>query len=155
ARLAVEPEQRGIDLRVAETTVARLDQYPVVLRGMVEEGLDQRFRGRKLPGPLRDAPLQRLVEHGQRALGVLRRRHIMSDADEADMFATRIEARLRLGPQPAPLAVVTAVTRLERERLERAFACLLLLEYSLKIVRMKRLAPVEIERLVQRSAEKL
>ena len=155
SRLPIKPQGGGIDLRVAEIAVALFDQNGVAFRGVIEKCLDERFRSRQLPGALVNSPFQGLVEFVQRALGFFRRRNVMRDPDEADMLAARTPARLRLRAQPAPLAVVAPIARLERERLQRSLADSLFAQYSLEIAGMKRLAPIEIHGVDHRNAQKI
>ena len=68
---------------------------------------------------------------------------IVGDADETDMLAVRIPARLAFGAQPAPVAPLAAVARLQREWLERGFLFDLFDVDPLYIIRMDNMAPVE------------
>ena len=110
---------------------------------------------RQLLGALAIQRFQRLVELHQLLLRLLRGRHVVGDADEADVFAARAPARLRFRAQPAPVAVAAPVSRLKRERLQGALAGHLLAQDALEIVGMQRLAPIEVHGLVERNAEKV
>ncbi len=79
----------------------------------------------------------------------------MGDANEADVIPLGPPARLRLRPQPAPLAVCPAVTSLERKRFPGAFARDLLLENALQIFGMQRLPPIENEALLVGQSEEI
>ena len=143
--LPIKTESSRIDLRVTETPVAVLHDDGVAFRGMIEECLDERFRSGKLPSAILNPPLQGLVELSQRALRLLRSGNIVGDADEADVLAAGPPSGLRFRSQPTPLAVVTPIASLKRERFQRALAGSLLAKDSRKIVGMKRFAPIEIQ----------
>ena len=102
-----------------------------------------------------DALLQRLVHLPQLGLGLFRQRHVMGDADKAEMVAVRIEPRLRLRAQPAPFAVGALVARFQHERLQRRFSGDLLLHDARQIIRVDDLAPVEQAGVLERQAEEI
>ena len=122
-------------------------------------GLEDRahlgFVGFQLRGALGDPQLQDLVQPAQLDLGLLGGGDVVGDADEADMLAGRVPARLRFRAQPAPFAVGVAVARFQHERLQRGFAGDRFLHDPRQVVRMQHLAPVEHDGFLERQAEKI
>ena len=88
-------------------------------------------------------------------LGLLGGGDVVGNANEADMLAGRVPARLGFRTQPSPFSVGALVPGLQHERLERGFTCDLLLQDTLQVIRMQRLAPVEHDGLVERQAEEI
>ncbi len=109
----------------------------------------------RLGGALGDALLQRLVEPPQLDLGLLGDRDVVGDADETDMLAGRIPARLRFRAQPAPFAAGILVTRFQHERLERGFALDGLLQHMRQVVRVQHLAPIKGDGLIIGQADEV
>ncbi len=137
-----------------EHVAVQIEQHLILVAGL-EDRAHLRFAGFQLRRPLGDPQLQRLVQPAEFVLGLLGRGDVVGDADEADMLAGRVPARLRFRAQPAPFAVGVPVARLQHERLERGFAGDLLLQDARQIVRMQRLAPVEHDGLFEGQAEKV
>ena len=79
----------------------------------------------------------------------------MGDADEADVVAGRIPARLGFGAQPPPFAVGALIAGLQHERLERGLAGDQFLHDPLLVVRMQPLAPVEHDGFLERQPEEI
>src|SRR5205807_409986 len=100
-----------------EQAAIAVEQHLILMAGFKDRAR-LRFAGFELRGALPNAPLQRLVELPQLDLGFLGGRDVVGDADEADMLAVRVPARLRLRAQPAPIARGIPIARLEHEWLE-------------------------------------
>ena len=132
---------------------------PVEQRLILVAGLEDRahlgFAGFQLRGSFRDALLEDFVHAAQVNLRLLGRGDIVGDADEADMLAGRIPARLRLRAQPAPFAVGAPVACLQHEGLERGLACNRFLQDVLQVVGMQYLAPVELDCFLIREPEEI
>ena len=79
----------------------------------------------------------------------------MGDADEADMIAGRIPARLGFGAQPPPFAVRAPIAGLQHERFQRGLAGDRLLHDARLVVRMQPLAPVEHDGFLERQPEEI
>ena len=121
----------------------------------LEDRAHLRFVGFELRGALGDPQFERFVEPAQLDLGLLGGGDVVGDADEADMLAGRVPAWLGFRAQPAPFAVGALVPGLEHERLQRGFACDLLLQDTRQVVRMQHLAPVEHDGLLERQSEEI
>ncbi len=122
-------------------------------------GLEDRahpgFVGFELRGALGDPLLERFIEPAQIDFGMLGRRDVVGNADEADMLAGRVPARLGFRPQPAPFAIGPLVASLQHERFQRGFARDRFLHDALCIVRMQHLAPVEHDGLRERQSDEI
>ena len=135
--------------------VAVLVEQPLILVAGLEDRAHLRFVGFELRGALGDAQLQRFVEPAQIDLGLLGGGDVVGDADEADMLAGRIPARLGFRAQPAPFAVGAPVAGFQHERLQRGFAGDRFLQDARQVVRMQHLAPVEHDGLLERQPEEI
>ena len=111
--------------------------------------------GFQLRGSLRDPQFQDFVQLAQILLGLLGGGDIVGDADEADMLAGRVPARLGFRAQPAAFARSVAVACFQHERLERRLAGDRFLQDALLVVRVKGLAPVEHDGFLERQSEKV
>ena len=112
-------------------------EQPLILVAGLEDRAHLRFVGFELRGSLRDPQFQDLVELAQIELGLLGGGDVVGDADEADVVAGRIPARLRFRAQPAPFAIGPPVARFQHERLERGLARDRFLHDALLVVRMQ------------------
>ena len=158
-RLADHVGRRGADAverrPVREQQFAVEGEQPLILVAGLEHRAQPGFVGFELRGSLRDPLFEDFVELPQIVFGLLRSGDVVGDADEPDMPAGRIPARLGLRSQPAPLAAGVAVAGLQHERLQRGFARERFLQDALQIVRMQHLAPVEDDRLLERHSEEV
>ena len=93
-------------------------EQPLILMTGLEDRAHLRFIGFKLGGAFGDPQLQRLVQPAELVLGLLGRGDVMGDADEADMLAGRVPARLGFRPQPTVFAVGAPVAGFQHERLQ-------------------------------------
>ena len=120
---------------------------------MLEERRHQRFARRKRGGALLDPALEGFVDLGERLLGLLGRRDVVGDADEAGVLAGDGPPRLRFRPEPAPLPVAASKTGLDRDELGRGIDGRRLLKNARQVVGMEGPAPVERERLLVAAAK--
>ena len=90
-----------------EHVAVQVEQALILMAGL-EDRAHLRFVGFELRGALGDAQFQGFVQPAQIDLGLLGGGDVVGDADEADMLAGRIPARLRFRAQPAPFAVGVA-----------------------------------------------
>ena len=132
----------------------RIEQRLVLMAGL-ENRAHLGFAGFQLRGPLGDPQFEGFVEPAQIALGLLGGGDVVGDADEADVVAVRVPARLGFRPQPAPFAVGALVAGLQHERFQRGFAGDRFLHDAGLVVRMQHLAPVERDRLLERQPEEI
>ena len=107
---------------LAWSTSPCMVEQPLILVAGLEYRAHLRFVGFELRGSLGDAQFQRLVQPAQFDLGLLGGGDVVGDADEADVLAGRIPARLGFRAQPAPFAVGILVARFQHERFQRSFA---------------------------------
>ena len=135
--------------------VAVLVEQPLILVAGLEDRAHLRFVGFELRGALGDPQFQRLVQPAQLDLGLLGGGDVVGDADEADMLAGRVPARLGFRAQPAPFAVGVLVAGFQHERFQRGFARDRFLHDARLVVRMQHLAPVEHDGLLERQAEEI
>src|SRR5581483_6351799 len=114
-----------------------------------------RFVGLQLRRAFEDALLQRLVQPPELDFRLLGRGDVMGDADEADVLAGRVPARLRFRAQPVPFVVGALVARFQHERFQRSLSGNLRLQDARQVVRMQRLAPIEHDGFLERKAEEI
>ena len=152
---------RGARLDAVERGLVGIEQFALevdqalILVAGLQDGAQPRLVGFELGGALHDTLFQRLVELPQLDLGLLGDGDVVGDADEADMLAGRVPARLRFRAQPAPFAGCVPVARLQHERFQRRFALDRLLQHMRQVVGMQHLAPVEGDGLVVRQADEV
>ena len=132
-----------------------LVQQPLILMAGLEDRAHLGFVGFQLRGSLGDPQFQDFVQPAQIVLGLLGGGDVVGDADEADVVAGRIPARLGFRAQPAPFAVGVLVAGFQHERLERGLARDQFLQDARQVVRMQHLAPVERDGFLERQPEKI
>ena len=137
-----------------EQLAFEIEQQLILVAGL-EDRPHPGFVGFQLRGALDDALLQGLVQPAKLDLGLLGRGDVVGDADEPDVLAGGVPARLRLRAQPAPLAIGPPVAGLQHKRLERGLARDLLLKDPRQIIRMQRLAPVVGDGFLVGQADKI
>ena len=130
-------------------------EQPLILVAGLEDRAHLGFVGFQLRGALRDSLFEDFVQPAQIAFRLPGGGDVVGDADEADMLAGGVPARLRFRSQPAPFAVGIPVAGLQHEWLERGFAGDRFLQDALQIIGMQRLAPVEHDRFFERQSEKI
>ncbi len=132
----------------------QVEQALILVAGL-QDGAHLRLVGFQLRGSLRDPQFQDFVQLPQILLGLLGHGDVVRDADEADVVAGRIPARLGFRAQPAVFARSVAVARFQHERLERSLAGDRFLHDPLLVVRVKPFAPVERDGFLERQSEKV
>ena len=152
--LAFAPIPASEVLFAMQDVAVRVEQ-PLILVAGLEDRAHLGFAGFQLRRPLGDPQFEDFVQPAQIVLGLLGRRDVVGDADEADMVAGRIPARLGFRAQPPPFAVGALVAGFQHERLERGLACDQFLHDPLLVVRMQPLAPVERDGFLERQSEKI
>ena len=135
--------------------IAVLVQQPLILMAGLQDRAHLGFVGFQLRGSLGDPHFQDFVQPAQIVLGLLGGGDVVGDADEADMLAGRVPARLGFRAQPSPFAAGVAVAGFQHERLERGLAGDRFLHDPLLVVRVKPLAPVERDGFLERQPEKI
>ena len=93
----------------------QVEQHLILMAGF-EDRAHLRFVGFELRRSLGDPQFEDFVQPAQIVLGLLGRGDVVGDADEADMVAGRVPARLRFRAQPSPFAVGALVAGLQHER---------------------------------------
>ena len=130
-------------------------EKPLVLVAGFEHRAQLRLIRFELPGPLPNALLQRFVEAAQFTFGFLGRGDVVGYADETNMPAGRIPARLRFRSHPAPYAIGPAISRFQHKRLQRGFAGDAFIHDPGLVVGVKNCAPVENNRLFVGQTEEI
>ena len=144
-------QRRLVDV---EDVAMRIEQRLILMAGL-EDRAHLGFAGFQLRGPLGDPQFEDFVEPAQIAFGLLGGGDVVGDADEADVVAVRVPARLGFRPQPAPFAVGALVAGLQHERFQCGFAGDRFLHDAGLVVRMQYLAPVEHDRLLERQSDEI
>ena len=132
----------------------RVEQRLILMAGL-EDRAHLGFVGFQLRRPLGDPQFEDFVQPAQIVLGLLGGGDVVGDADEADMLAGRVPARLGFRAQPAPFAVGALVAGLQHERFQRGLAGDRFLHDARLVVRMQPLAPVEHDGLLERQPEEI
>ena len=136
------------------TSPCRLSSALILMAGL-EDRAHLGFAGFQLRRPLGDPQFEDFVQPAQIVLGLLGGGDVVGDADEADVVAGRIPARLGFRAQPSPFAVGALVAGFQHERLERGLAGDQFLHDPRLVVRMQPLAPVEHDGFLERQPEEI
>ena len=152
AGVGADSGERGL---VGIQDVAVLVEQPLILMAGLEDRAHLGFAGFQLRRPLGDPQFEDFVQPAQIVLGLLGGGDVVGDADEADVVAGRIPARLGFRAQPAPFAVGALVAGFQHERLQRGLAGDRFLHDARLVVRMQHLAPVEHDGFLERQPEEI